>query len=129
LHVVFTNQFAKFARQTWYTNRRRGVWKTPLVVIDHTATERRTNYPRLATGGTTAFVAAFAGGGSTLVKLVALATRPRVAAKIDTPLWVAHPLLAANGEVFVAGRRGASGHHLERYSSELVAIGAQTLLS
>lgn len=129
LHLVFTAGFTGAARKAWYTNRQGGTWKTPVVAIDHTETGRRTNYPRLATDGTTALVGAFAGGGSTLTKLIDLATIPRVAAKTDTLLWVAHPLLDANGEVVVVGRRGAAGHHFERYSAELVAGGPHELLS
>lgn len=129
LHLVFTNGFTGSARKTWYTNRQGGTWKPPVVAIDHTKTGRRTNYPRLATDGTTALVGAFAGGGSTVAKLVTLATTPQVAAKIETLLWAAHPLLGANGEVVIVGRRGAAGHHLERYSAGLVARGPSELLS
>lgn len=129
LHLVFTSGFTKASQKTWYTNRQGGTWKIPFLAIDQTATGRRANYPRLATDGTAAFVGAFAGGGSTLVKLVDLVATPRIAAKAETLLWVAHPLLGANGEVAVVGRRGAAGHHLERYSADLVASGTRELLS
>ena len=129
LHVVFTNGFTGAARRAWYTNRAAGTWKSPVVAVDQTESGRRVNYPRLATDGTTAWIGAFAGGGSTLVKLVDLATTPRVVARAETLLWVAHPLLDANGGIFVVGRRGAAGHHLETYSPDLVATGPRALLS
>jgi hypothetical protein len=76
-----------------------------------------------------ALVGAFAGGGSTVVKLADLATTPRVVAKTETRLWVAHPLLGANGEIFVVSHHDAAGHYFERYSADLVASGPGVLLS
>jgi hypothetical protein len=131
LHLVFTRDVTGAAKKAWYAAWRNGRWSQPLLVLDHSMTGRRINYPRLvvASDGATAFVAGFAGGGSTVVRLDDLGVAPKVGARVDTPLWVAHPLIAENGEVFLVGRAGASGHKLERYSRELTRLGEPLLLS
>ncbi len=129
LHLVFTRGFTGAARKVWYTNYRGDSWRVPVVAIDHSETGRRTNYPRLATDGTLAFIGAFAGGGSTVARLVDLATNPRVERTVDTALWVAHPLLHPGGALLVVGRRGAAGHYCESYSAGLVARGTPVRLS
>lgn len=128
VHLVFTRDFAANGKKAWYTNRHGGKWKTPVVAIDHTGTERRVNYPRLAVNGTTVFVAAFAARGSTLVKLCDVAAEPHVVAMAESPLWAAHPFVG-EGELLVVGRYEARGHQLERFSHALAPRGERLLLS
>lgn len=131
LHLVFGRDVTGSAKKAWYSTWRDGKWSTPLLVLDHSATGRRINYPRLAVadGGRTVFVGGFAGGGSTLVRIDRGSGAPTIGARVDTPLWVAHPLPTAAGEVIVVGRAGASGHKLERYTRDLVRSREPVLVS
>jgi hypothetical protein len=128
VHLVFTREFTGRAKTIWYTNRQGGRWRTPVIAIDHATTNRRTNYPRLAVIGTTAYIAAFTGDGSTVVKLADVTTTPRVAATLDTRLWVAHPFTRSD-EVVLVGRGGGQGHMLQRHSRDLDPLGPVLLLS
>jgi hypothetical protein len=128
VHLVFERDFTGTSRKAWYTNRHNGVWKPPLLAIERHEPERRVNYPRLSLGDGVAWVSAFVGGGSTIVKVVDPDSAPRVSGRIDTPLWVAH-VFPRSGEVVVVGRAGAGGHKLERYSAALERIGEPLLLS
>jgi hypothetical protein len=131
LHVVFGRDVTGAARKAWYASWREGRWSRPVLVLDASGTERRINYPRLAISadGASAYVGGFAGGGSIVVRVDDLRGTPKIAARVETRLWVAHPLLTATGEVLLVGRAGASGHQLERYTSELVRVGEPLLLS
>jgi hypothetical protein len=129
LHLAFTHDASGNSKQVWYAARRDGRWSAPMVAIDSSGTEKRTNYPRLAVAGDQVLIAAFVGGGSRLVKLGALASAPRVVATADSPLWVAHPLIDPTGEYLVVGRHGASGHKLQRFTPELRPAGEPLLLS
>jgi hypothetical protein len=128
VHLVFTRGFTRSAQVAWYTNRQGGRWRTPVVALDQTGTNRRVNYPRLAVDGTTAYVGAFAAEGSRVARLSEILSAPRVTGSVDTRLWVAHPLVRG-GEVLVVGRAGAQGHMMERYSRELELRGSALLLS
>ncbi|MGH7959278.1 MAG: hypothetical protein ACREH8_20035 [Opitutaceae bacterium] len=129
VHLTFERDFTRFSKKSWYTNRRDGKWKRPVLVLDHSATEKRVNYPRLAVHGDEVFIGGFVGGGSTIVRLLNVSEQPTVAGSVDTPLWVAHPLVDAQGQLWVVGRDGPRGHLLERYSGELRRLGERLLLS
>jgi hypothetical protein len=129
LHLVFERDWTASSRKAWYSRRQHGRWSEPLLAIDRSGTERRVNYPRLAVAGDTVFVGAFAGGGSVVAKLGNSNAKPTVTASVETPLWVAHPLLSPSGEILIVGRDGARGHKLVRYTPDLTAIGDPLLLS
>jgi hypothetical protein len=131
LHLAFTRDVTGAGKKVWYAAHRDGKWTQPVLAIDHSTTERRANYPRLAvaSNGATAYLSAFAGGGSTIVRLDHLTTAARETARVETPLWVAHPLLESSGDMLAVGRAGASGHKLQRYSPALEARGEPLLLS
>jgi hypothetical protein len=128
VHLVFTRDFTRYAQVGWYTNRRAGRWSVPVVALDETGTERRVNYPRLFVDGTTAYVGAFAIDGSRIAKLADTLSKPRVVAKIESRLWLAHPIVRG-GEVLLIGRAAARGHMLDRYTRHLDPAGEPLLLS
>jgi hypothetical protein len=127
VHLVFARDVTGSSRKAWYTNRRDGAWKPPLLAIE-AAPGKRVNYPRLALAEGTALVSAFVGGASVVVQLVGLEAVPSVGRRIDTPLWVAHAF-PRDGGVWVVGRAGAAGHKLERYDSAWTRQGEALLLS
>ncbi len=128
LHVVFGRDTTGTARKAWYTNRSGGVWRQPLLAIERTEPDRRVNYPRITLDRGVAWVSAFTAFSSTIVKVVELETAPRVAARVDTSLWVAH-VFPRGDELLVVGRARAAGHKLERYDAGLTRRGEALLLS
>ena len=129
VHLVFERDFTSRSQKAWYSNRQDGKWRAPVKALDRTGTERRINYPRLAVQGSTVYVAAFAGGGSVIAKLIDVTSAPRVARTVESPLWAAHPLIDPAGGIWVVGRAGPRGHQLERYSEALELRGERVLLS
>jgi hypothetical protein len=127
VHLVFVRDATGSSRKAWYTNRQGDTWKPPVLAIE-AAPDKRVNYPRLALAEGTAFVSAFIGGGSVVVKLVNLDAVPALRGRIDTPLWVAHAFPRDDG-IAVVGRAGAAGHKLERYDSAWTRRGEPLLLS
>jgi hypothetical protein len=128
LHLVFAHDFAGTSKRAWYATRQNGRWHTPVVVLDESGGQRRVNYPRIATDGTTAYVGGFVGGGSAIAKVTNLSSAPTVVRKIETRLWVSHPLRHRD-ELLVVGRAGAAGHRLEHYTLELEPGGEMLHLS
>lgn len=131
VHLVFARDVTGASKKAWYAAWRDGVWSPPFLALDLSGTGRRINYPRLAIAadGATAYVSGFAGGGSVVVRLGDLGGTPKITARTETRLWVAHPLVTTTGDVVMVGRAGASGHQLERYTRELVRVGEPLLLS
>jgi hypothetical protein len=128
LHLVFAHDFGGTSKRAWYATRQKGQWGTPVLVLDESAGERRVNYPRVATDGTTAYVGGFVGGGSAIAQITNLSSTPTLLRKIETRLWVSHPLLHRD-ELLAVGRAGAAGHRLERYTLDLVPRGETLHLS
>jgi hypothetical protein len=127
-HVVFARDATRASRRVWYASRQGGTWQQPLLAIERTEPDRRANYPRLTLAGGVAYVSAFTGGSSTVVKITDLDSRPRAGGRIDTNLWVAHAFPRGD-ELLMVGRAGASGHKLERYDAALARLGEPLLLS
>jgi hypothetical protein len=129
VHLTFQRDATRASKKCWYMNFRGGKWSPPVLVLDRSASDARVNYPRLAIRDDQAFIGGFIGGGSAIARLVNIDSTPRVTGSVETPLWVAHPLVDSAGQLWVVGRDGARGHKLQRYSDDLRLLGEQLLLS
>ena len=129
IHLTFQRDFTRTSKKCWYMNRRGGHWSAPLLVLDRSGSDARVNYPRLAVRGDDVFVGAFIGGGSAIAKVANVSRSPAVVRTVQTPLWVAHPIVDPASQLWIVGRDGASGHKLQRYTDDLGPLGEPLLLS
>ena len=128
IHLAFARNFTGESKKCWYMRRPDGRWTPPLLAIDQTAANRRANYPRLHVDGNTAYIGAFAGGGSIVARIRGERGTPELDRILETKLWAAHPLTRGN-EILIVGRAGSRGHMLENYDEALEPTGPAVLLS
>ena len=125
-HLVFERDWYPSASKCWYTNRKGGTWKPPVLVFNGLLVL----YARLALQGSNAFVvASTAEPAGTLARLSNLGGTPHVDLTAGTYLFAPYPVIDGAGKLFVAGRNSASGHYLQQYDRNLNAIGAGVKVS
>ena len=125
-HVVFERDWYPSASKCWYTNRKGGSWKPPVLVFNGLLVL----YARLALSGSNAFVtASTAEPAGTLARLSNLGGTPHVDVTNGTYLFAPYPVIDGAGKLFVIGRNSASGHYLQQYDRNLNAIGAGVKIS
>ncbi len=125
-HVVFERDWYPSVSKCWYTNRKGGSWRPPVLVFNGLLVM----YSRLVLYGSNAFVtASTAEPAGTLARLSNLGGTPHVDVTNGTYLFAPYPVIDGAGKLFVIGRNSASGHHVQQYDRNLNAIGAGVKIS
>jgi hypothetical protein len=125
-HVVFERDWYPSTSKCWYSNRKGGSWKPPVLAFNGLLVL----YSRLALYGTNAFVTASTGEPSGLLaRLSNLSGTPRLDLTNGTYLFAPYPVIDSTGKLFVLGRNSASGHYLQQYDRNLNPVGGGVKLS
>jgi len=119
-HVVFERDWYPSRSKCWYSNRKGGSWKPPVLAFNGLVVM----YSRLVLYGTNAFVAASTvNPGGTLARFSNLSGTPQLDLTNGTYLLAPYPVIDNSGNLFVIGRNSAAGHYLQQYDLNLNAVG------
>ena len=125
-HVVFERDWYPSSSKCWYSNRKGGSWKTPVLAFDGLLVM----YSRLVLYGSNAFVAAStADPPGTLARFSNLSGTPHLDVTAGTYLFAPYPVINSSGNLFVIGRNSAAGHYLQQYDLNLNAVGGGVRMS
>jgi len=119
-HVVFERDWYPSTSKCWYSNRKGGSWKSPVLAFDGLLVM----YSRLVLYGSNAFVAASTANPSgTLARFSNLSGAPHLDLTAGTYLFAPYPVIDSSGNLFVIGRNSAAGHYLQQYDFSFNAVG------
>jgi len=125
-HVVFERDWYPSTSKCWYSNRKGGSWKTPVLAFNGLLVM----YSRLVLYGTNAFVTASTGDpAGLLARLSNLSGTPHLDLTNGTYLFGPYPVIDSSGRLFVIGRNSGSGHYLQQYDRNLNAVGGGIKIS
>ena len=125
-HVVFERDWYPSTSKCWYSNRKSGSWKTPVLAFNGLLVM----YSRLVLYGSNAFVTASTGDpAGMLARFSNLSGIPHLDTTNGTYLFAPYPVIDSTGKLFVIGRNSAAGHYLQRYDLNLNVVGAGVKMS
>ncbi len=125
-HVVFEKDWYPSTSKCWYSNRIGGSWKPPILAFNGLLVM----YSRLVLSGSNAFVAASTGTpAGLLARFSNLSGTPHLDLTNSTYLFAPYPVSDSSGKLFVIGRNSGSGHYLQQYDRNLIAVGGGVKMS